>query len=91
MLEHQHPPDRAAHRPFGVEARLRRRVARLLCEKTDRLGLTPKARERLLPPHLRAVIVEVVTRTVLRLEGCALDVGAGHIGVKRQRAGEAPR
>jgi hypothetical protein len=91
MLEHQHPPDRITHGVSGVEAGLRRRVERLLREETDRLGRTPETRERLLPPHLLAVIVEVVTRTMLRVEGCALGVGAGHIGVKRQRAGEAPR
>jgi hypothetical protein len=77
MLEHPHPPDRITHGASGVEAGLRRRVERLLREETDRLGLTPEACERLLPPHLRAVVVEVVTRTMLRVEVRALGERAG--------------
>lgn len=77
MLDNTRPPARLAHGAACGEAGLRRTVERLLREETDRLGLTPEARARLLPPHLRAVVVEVVTRTLLQLEGRAAGEPAG--------------
>lgn len=47
---------------------LRERVDQLLCAEIVQLGLAPAARDRLLPPYLREVVVEVVIHTLLRLE-----------------------
>lgn len=48
---------------------LRERVEQLLSAELDQLGLDSWAREQLLPAHLHAAVVEVVIRTLLRLEG----------------------
>jgi hypothetical protein len=52
---------------------LRAYVEQLLRDEIAHLELPPLARAQLLPPYVQAAIVEIVTNTVMRLEGDARD------------------
>ena len=52
---------------------LREQVEQLLSAELDQLGLDSWVCEQLLPAHLRAAVVEVVIRTLLRLDGQPLS------------------
>ncbi len=84
-------PSWVAHGAPDVEARLHRRVEWSLREEIDQLGLASESCERLLLPYVRTVILEVVTSTLLRLEGRAPGDDARHVGAKPQRVGGAPQ